>query len=319
MDYRVLLYYHYTKIEDPEAVAAEHLDFCKELGLKGRILVAHEGINGTCSGTIEQTDAYMEAMKNNPLFEGIVFKIDEAEGHTFKKMHVRPRPELVNLSLEDDINPNELTGRYLSPKEFYEEMQREDTIVLDARNTYEYDVGHFRGAIRPDVETFRDLPNWVRENRHMLEGKRVLTYCTGGIRCEKFSGWLVKEGFEDAAQLHGGIATYGKDPEVKGQLWDGQMYVFDERLTVPINQVEHVVVGRDHFDGTPCERYINCSNPDCNKQILAHEENEEKYLGGCSIECAKNVRNRYSIRMGLTGEEVEKRLAVLEEELTAKQ
>ncbi|KIL50843.1 oxygen-dependent tRNA uridine(34) hydroxylase TrhO [Jeotgalibacillus campisalis] len=318
MNYRVLLYYHYTTIEDPAAFSEEHLAYCKELGLKGRILVANEGINGTCSGTIEQTEQYMEAMKNHPLFEGIVFKTDEAEEHTFKKMHVRPRPELVHLSLEDDINPNELTGNYLSPKEFYEEMQREDTIVLDARNTYEYDVGHFRGAIRPDVETFRDLPNWVRDNRELLDGKRVLTYCTGGIRCEKFSGWLVREGFEDVGQLHGGIATYGKDPEVKGQLWDGQMYVFDERLTVPINQVEHVVVGKDHFDGTPCERYINCANPECNKQIITSEENEAKHLGGCTLECTKHERNRYIVRHEISEEEAALRIAELEKELTAK-
>src|SRR3954470_15991702 len=109
MDYRVLLYYHYTKIEDPTNFAAEHLAACKELNLKGRILVANEGINGTVSGTVEDTNAYMEHMKNHPLFEGIVFKIDEAEGHAFKKMHCRPRPELVNLSLEDDVNPHEVT------------------------------------------------------------------------------------------------------------------------------------------------------------------------------------------------------------------
>lgn len=315
MDYRVLLYYHYTTIEDPAAFAQEHLQDCKDLGLKGRILVAGEGINGTVSGTTEQTNAYMKMMKNHPLFNGIVFKIDEADGHAFKKMHVRPRPELVNLSLEDDINPHEITGEHLSPAEFFEQIQREDTVVLDVRNTYEYDVGHFRGAIRPDVETFRDTPQWVRDNRELFEGKRVLTYCTGGIRCEKFSGWLKREGFEDVAQLHGGIATYGKDPVTKGQLWDGQMYVFDERLTVPINQVEHVIVGKDHFDGTPCERYINCANPECNKQVLSSEENEAKHLGGCTIECTKHERNRYIVKHGLSAEYVQAAIAQLEKEL----
>lgn len=315
MDYRVLLYYHYTTIEDPAAFAQEHLQDCKDLGLKGRILVAGEGINGTVSGTTEQTNAYMKMMKNHPLFNGIVFKIDEADGHAFKKMHVRPRPELVNLSLEDDINPHEITGEHLSPAEFFEQIQREDTVVLDVRNTYEYDVGHFRGAIRPDVETFRDTPQWVRDNRELFEGKRVLTYCTGGIRCEKFSGWLKREGFEDVAQLHGGIATYGKDPVTKGQLWDGQMYVFDERLTVPINQVEHVIVGKDHFDGTPCERYINCANPECNKQVLSSEENEAKHLGGCTIECTKHERNRYIVKHGLSAEHVQAAIAQLEKEL----
>ncbi|WPK11373.1 rhodanese-related sulfurtransferase [Lysinibacillus louembei] len=312
-DYRVLLYYFYTTIEDPAEFSAQHLEQCKELELKGRILVATEGINGTVSGTIEATNAYMELMQNDPLFKGIVFKIDEVEGHAFKKMHVRPRPELVNLSLEDDVNPHEITGEYLSPAQFLEQMQREDTVVLDVRNTYEYDVGHFRGAIRPEVDNFRDTPQWVRENRELFEGKRVLTYCTGGIRCEKFSGWLKREGFEDVGQLHGGIATYGKDPETKGQLWDGQMYVFDERLTVPINQVEHVVVGRDHFDGTPCERYINCANPECNKQILTSEENEAKHLGGCTIECTKHERNRYIVRHNLTEEQVLQAIAALEQ------
>lgn len=318
MKYQVLLYYYYTDIEDPEAFSEEHLDLCKGMNLKGRILVANEGINGTVSGTVEDTEKYMEYMKRHPLFDGIVFKIDASEGHAFKKMHVRPRPELVNLSLEDDIDPRELTGEYLEPKDFYEQMQDENTIVLDARNTYEYDVGHFRGAIRPDVEAFRELPEWVKENREILEGKRILTYCTGGIRCEKFSGWLKREGFDDVGQLHGGIATYGKDPEVKGQHWDGMMYVFDERLTVPVNQVEHNIVGRDHFDGTPCERYINCANPECNDQILASEENEAKHLGGCSLECTKHPRNRYVIENDLSADEVNAQIKVLEEEAYAK-
>ncbi|GLC87027.1 oxygen-dependent tRNA uridine(34) hydroxylase TrhO [Lysinibacillus piscis] len=313
MNYRVLLYYFYTTIEDPTAFAEQHLQQCKELELKGRILVATEGINGTVSGTIEATAAYMDLLKNDPRFDGIVFKMDEAEGHTFKKMHVRPRPELVNLSLEDDINPHEITGEYLSPTQFLEQMQLDDTVVLDVRNTYEYDVGHFRGAIRPDVKNFRDTPQWVLENREMFEGKRVLTYCTGGIRCEKFSGWLKREGFDNVGQLHGGVASYSKDPEAKGQLWDGQMYVFDERLTVPINQVEHIVVGQDHFDGTPCERYINCANPECNKQILTSEENEAKHLGGCTIECTKHERNRYIVRHGLTDEQVQQAIAKLEQ------
>ncbi|KOO49171.1 oxygen-dependent tRNA uridine(34) hydroxylase TrhO [Viridibacillus arvi] len=313
LNYRVLLYYFYTTIEDPEAFAAEHLAYCKSIELKGRILVASEGINGTVSGTVEQTDAYMAHMKADPRFDGIVFKIDDSEQHAFKKMHVRPRPELVNLSLEDDVNPHEITGNYLEPAEFLEKMQEENTVIVDARNTYEFDVGHFKGAIRPDIETFRDLPDWIRDNKELLEGKQILTYCTGGIRCEKFSGWLKREGFEDVSQLHGGIVTYGKDPVAKGQLWDGQCYVFDERLTVPVNQVEHVIVGRDHFDGEPCERYINCSNPECNKQIIASKENEDKHLGGCTHECRIHPRNRYIPRNGLTEAEVKERLAQIGE------
>ncbi|WP_285767720.1 rhodanese-related sulfurtransferase [Peribacillus sp. SI8-4] len=316
--YRVLLYYLYVPIENHEEFAAEHLAACKVLELKGRILVAAEGINGTVSGTVEQTNQYMDMMKSDARFADIVFKIDEADGHAFKKMHVRPRNELVTLRLEDDINPNQTTGRYLSPKEFFEQMQAEDTIILDARNDYEYDLGHFRGAIKPDITNFRELPDWVRENKQMFEGKKILTYCTGGIRCEKFSGWLVEEGFEDVGQLHGGIATYGKDPEVQGDLWDGQMYVFDERIAVPINQKEHVIVGRDIYSGEPCERYVNCANPECNKKILCSEENEHKHMRSCSHECRVHPRNRYIVEHDLSEEEVAERLQRIENSLASK-
>jgi UPF0176 protein len=315
--YRVLLYYQYVKIENPEEFTAEHLAFCKELGLLGRILVADEGINGTVSGTVEQTEQYMKKMHADPRFADMVFKIDEEDEHAFQKMHVRYRPELVNLQLDEDINPHELTGKYLEPKEFYKQMQDDNTLVIDARNDYEYDVGHFRGAIRPDIRTFRELPEWIKENKELLDGKKILTYCTGGIRCEKFSGWLVREGFEDVSQLHGGIVTYGKDPEVKGQLWDGQCYVFDKRLTVPVNRVEHVVVGKDYFSGESCERYVNCANPECNKQIICSEENEHKYMRGCTHECRVTPRNLYVKEHDLSEEEIQERLAVIEGEEAA--
>ena len=280
MDYRVLLYYKYVTIDDPETFAAKHLKFCKEHHLKGRILVSTEGINGTLSGTKEDTDKYIEHMHADSRFADLTF----------------------------NINPREITGKYYSPKEFKAALEDENTVILDARNDYEYDLGHFRGAIRPDITRFRDLPEWVRNNKEQLDGKNIVTYCTGGIRCEKFSGWLVKEGFENVGQLHGGIATYGKDPETKGLYWDGKMYVFDERISVDVNQIDKTVIGKEHFDGTPCERYINCANPECNKQILVSEENEEKYLGACSYDCAKHERNRYVARHHISNEEWQRRL-----------
>lgn len=232
-------------------------------------------------------------MQHSELFKGIVFKVDLAEGHVFKKMHVRVKNELVNFSLDDDINPKILTGRYVEPKDFLHQMQDPDTVVIDARNDYEYNIGHFRNAIKPEISNFRDLPDWVRRHRHLFEGKKILTYCTGGVRCEKFSGWLIREGFGDVGQLKGGIVTYGKDEDAKGQLWDGMCYVFDQRLTVPINRMEHVIVGKDHYTGEPCERYVNCANPDCNKQIILSEASEEKHLGACSETCRMHPRNRY--------------------------
>ena len=311
MDYRVLLYYNYTKIENPEIFAKEHLAFCKSIGLKGRILVAEEGINGTVSGTIEDTQKYMDWMHNDERFKETWFKIDEAEGHAFRKMFVRARKELVALNLDEDVDPLRLTGEYLNPKAFKEALLDEDTIVLDARNDYEFDLGHFRGAIRPDIRNFRDLPQWIRENKEKFMDKKVVTYCTGGIRCEKFSGWLLREGVENVSQLHGGIAMYGKDPEVQGELWDGKMYVFDDRISVEINHVDKKVIGKDWFDGTPCERYINCANPFCNRQIIASEENEAKHLGGCSIDCATNEANRYVKRNNLSEAEHDARIEAL--------
>ncbi|WP_416151207.1 rhodanese-related sulfurtransferase [Salipaludibacillus sp. HK11] len=310
--YKVLLYYKYVYIENPQELADTHLDFCRELGLKGRIIISEEGINGTVSGTVQQTDSYIEEMRKDSRFEDLVFKIDEANEHAFKKMHVRHREELVSFNLHDDVDPNQLTGNYLEPKEFYQQMNDPNTVILDARNDYEFDVGHFKGAIRPNIRSFRELPAWIKENKQKFENKKILTYCTGGVRCEKFSGWLLKEGFDDVSQLHGGIVTYGQDPEVKGKLWDGQCYVFDERITVPINQVEHHVVGRDHFTDEPCERYVNCANPECNKQILISEENEHFYMRGCTDECRIHPRNRYIAEHDLTDKEVEQKLRAIE-------
>ncbi|CAH0343821.1 rhodanese-related sulfurtransferase [Bacillus sp. CECT 9360] len=306
--YRVLLYYQYVTIEDPERFTKDHLRFCKEVGLKGRILVSSEGINGTVSGTLEQTEEYMEHMQRDIRFKDMVYKMDYADQHTFKNMHVRHRRELVTLGLDEDVNPLELTGTYLEPKEFFAQMQEEDTVVIDARNDYEYELGHFRNAINPDIKAFRELPAWIRENKEKLEGKKILTYCTGGVRCEKFSGWLLKEGFEDVAQLHGGIVTYGNDPEVKGQLWDGQCYVFDDRIGVPINKVETVVVGRDYFTNEPCERYVNCANPECDKRIFCTEENENRYMRSCSHECRVHPENLYVKEHGLNKSEIQSRL-----------
>lgn len=312
MKYRVLLYYHFTKIDDVAHYRQKHLDFCKGIDLKGRIYVNEDGINGTVSGTVEQVEKYMNFVKSDKRFKDIFFKIDEASEHAFKKMHVRVRDELVNLSLEEQHDPRKLTGKYLKPAEWRKYLEDENTIVLDTRNDYEHDLGHFRGAIKPDIHTFRELPDWVRKNREMLEGKKILTYCTGGIRCEIFTGWLMKEGFEDVNQLEGGIVTYGKDKEVQGENWDGQLYVFDNRLVVPVNSKNPTVVGKDHFDGSPCERYINCANPECNRQILCSEENEHKHLGGCSYECMVHPRNRYVIARSMNMDEINQVIMNLE-------
>ncbi|MEO6046915.1 MAG: rhodanese-related sulfurtransferase [Candidatus Kapaibacterium sp.] len=293
--YRVLLYYKYVRIDEPESYTALHLAFCKSLGVRGRILIASEGINGTISGTVDQTNAYMYALRMDPRFAATEFKIDEVDDHTFRKMHVRYRKEIVTMGLEDDIDPNAVTGRHLAPAEFHEALQRDDVIVIDARNTYEYDLGHFRNAIRPDVGTFKEFPQWVRENLSAYKDKTILTYCTGGIRCEKFSGFLVREGFSDVAQLHGGIVSYGKDAETRGRLFDGKCYVFDERVAVPINAEEERVISHCLHCGAISDRYVNCANLDCDTQFFCCQACELPNRRSCSEPCQSAERHDFSL------------------------
>lgn len=293
LQYRVLLYYKYVTINDPEQFTQEHLHYCKNLGLKGRILIASEGINGTVSGTIAQTEQYMTDLRANPLFSDIVFKVDEIETHAFKKMFVRHKEELVTFRYERELDPNQITGKHLTPNEFYEQLQQDDVIILDGRTDYEYDIGHFRGAIRPDVESFREFPTWIRNNMAQFKDKKVLTYCTGGIRCEKLTGFLIHEGFTDVNQLDGGIVTYGKDPEVQGRLFDGKCYVFDERISVPINRTdEDIVVGTCFHCHESNDQYINC--PECNLQYISCDSCYEEHQGFCSDECRHKFQTRAS-------------------------
>ena len=284
--FRILLYYKYVAIDDYEAFAAEHLAYCKELGVKGRILIAAEGINGTLSGTWEQTEAYMSYMHSHPLFSDLLFKIDETDNHAFKKLFVRPKKELVTLRYETPLDPNTISGKRLSPEQFYEQLQREDVIVLDGRNGYEYDLGHFRNAIRPDIDSFREFPEWIRTHLSDVKDKPIITYCTGGIRCETLTGVLLNEGFTDVAQLDGGITTYGKDPEVQGRLFDGKMYVFDERIAVRVNQTdEDMTIGKCHHCGQPTDTMLNCADDFCHKQHLCCDDCLEIHEGYCSDAC----------------------------------
>lgn len=300
--YRILLYYKYVHIENPEELTAEHLQFCKDLGVKGRILISEQGINGTCSGTIEQTDAYIAHMRSNPLFADMVYKIDESEGHVFKKIFVRHKKELVTLRYDKKLDPNVRTGKHLSPKEFHDQLQRDDVIIIDGRNDYEYDIGHFRGAIRPTVESFREFPEWIRKNLpEDAKDKTVLTYCTGGIRCETLTAVLLEEGFSDVAQLDGGIVTYGKDEEVKGHLWDGKCYVFDERISVPINRTdEDIIVGKCYHCGKAEDRYINCADDLCHRKHICCPECEAEHESYCSPECKVNDEPKRQLKV-LTG------------------
>ena len=165
-------------------------------------------------------------------------------------------------------------------------MADPDAVMIDARNDYEWELGHFKDALLPKVNNFRELPQWVEENREKLEGKKVMTYCTGGIRCEKFSGFLVKQGLKDVYQLHGGIVNYGKDPKTQGENFDGALYVFDERVGIPCNHTDtaKVITNCVHCQG-PCDRYRNCAFQQCNEQHFLCETCEPLTQRYCTPTC----------------------------------
>ncbi|MEO8446138.1 MAG: rhodanese-related sulfurtransferase [bacterium] len=293
--FRVLLYYKYVHIDDHVSYAKLHLKFCRALGVKGRILIAEEGINGTLSGTPDQCDAYMTALKMDPRFNDMEYKIDKVNEHVFKKLYVRPKKEIVTLNLDYQIDPNIVTGKYLKPKDFLQAMIDEDTVIIDARNDYEYDLGHFKNAIRPDVRTFKQFPEWVKKNADKFKDKKVLTYCTGGIRCEKFSALLLNEGFEDVSQLKGGIVGYAKDKSTQGSMFVGKCYVFDERISVEVNFAEgHTLVGKCYHCGKPHDRYVNCAHYSCHFQFICCEECEVLKKRSCSTECENAEDHEYN-------------------------
>ncbi|MFY0599749.1 MAG: rhodanese-related sulfurtransferase [Cyclobacteriaceae bacterium] len=289
-EYLVLLYYCYSKIEDPETFREQHHIRCLDLNLKGRIIIAEEGLNGTVSGLRADCETYMNEVKSDPLFADIEFKVDQTEGYTFEKMHVRVKPEIVHVDLPH-INPREKTGGYIEPAEFKEILkeQPEDTVILDVRSNYEHSVGKFKNAVTLDIENFRDFPEKVNELGH-LKDKKVVTYCTGGIKCEKASAFLLEQGFENVYQLHGGIIKYGL--EADGEDFEGKCYVFDSRITKDLNTVNPSVISKCYVTGKPSDRMVNCANPHCNLHIPMSEEGAEIYNGCCSEECSKNPDTR---------------------------
>jgi UPF0176 protein len=289
--YQTLLYYCYSPIENAEEFAEKHLEFCKSLGLVGRIIVANEGLNGTVSGTIEACKAYMEAVHADERFAKTDFKIDEVEEPSFIKMHCRYKSEIVHSGLRDPeiIDPNKRTGIHLEPKEFMEMKDQDDVVILDVRSDYEHNVGHFKNAIRLDIENFREFPEKINDLAQYKD-KKILTYCTGGIKCEKASALLLHEGFENVYQLHGGIIKYGK--EAGGKDFEGKCYVFDNRVAVEVNKVNPSVVSTCYNCGATTSKMINCANPICNEHFTQCDECGWKMDGCCSESCKSHPRKR---------------------------
>ncbi len=286
--YSILLYYCYTSIEHPESLRKSHHQYCLAKGLRGRVIIVHEGINGTISGKRDACAAYMQYLKQDTRFVNIHFKVTPHHDHVFKKLHVRTKAEIVHAGLPH-IMPHKKTGTYLAPKTLQQMYNEEEVVLLDVRSNYEHKLGKFKGAITLDMDNFRAFPHKVASLSN-LKNKKVITYCTGGVKCEKASAHLLDQGFKQVYQLRGGIIQYGMDTD--GANFEGTCYVFDRRLTVPINTQNATLISRCELCHTACDRMVNCANPVCNKHVPICVSCAQAYLGACSKTCQRHPKKR---------------------------
>ncbi len=285
---KILLYYKYVTVEDPEAIVAWQKEFCNALKLKGRIIVATEGINGTVGGSLEATTAYREALDNHPLFHNIDFKESDGGAEDFPRLRVVVRDEIVTLG----IAPAELGvqdgGKHLTPKEVHELLQNKpsDLVVLDGRNKYEANIGKFNDAIVPPIKAFSEFPRYIDQNIAQFKDKKVLMYCTGGVRCERATAYLKTKGVQEVYQIDGGIHRYVE--QYPDGFFRGKNYVFDDRLALEANKD---VLGQCDFCKTPSDAYTNCVNMSCNKKVLACIACLKKWTNTCSASCFDLARS----------------------------
>ena len=281
----ILLFYKFVRIDNSTLFVEKHLEMCKKIGLFGKVLAAHEGINGSVSGTKAQTEKYKKYLTSIPEFSDIVFKEEVGLLHPFTKMVVRERKEIIRLDKEVDMSKR---GKYLSPKEFLDLYKnKEEVIILDARNDYEYKAGKFKGAITPKIKTFRQFPK-VAEMLKNKKDKKIVMYCTGGIRCEKASAYLIDKGFKDVAQLEGGIITFCQ--QYPGTVWEGKCFVFDKRLISSVDSGNAPMTKCLYCD-IPCDLYRNCKIAKCNALINLCTRCEKENMGCCSKKCISDYKN----------------------------
>jgi len=223
--------YRFTPVADPAATRAHLLEALAALEVRGTVLLAHEGINGTIAGTGDAIDAALALIRALPGCVGLDVKRSGAATMPFHRLKVRVKREIVTLG-EPDADPTRHVGHYVEPRDWNALVDDPDTVVIDTRNAYEIRVGTFAGAVDPGTATFRDFPAWLRANRVHLADKRVAMFCTGGIRCEKATALLIAEGVGDVHHLKGGILRYLEEVPAADSRWQGECFVFDERVAV---------------------------------------------------------------------------------------
>lgn len=293
MKNKIILFYKYVNIQHPKSTQKEQFRLCQDLGLKGRIILAEEGINGTLGGPIDKIETYKKIMDDHDLFNNIDFKESEGSADDFPRLRIVIKNEIVHLGCD----PQEVTckdgGQHVSPEEAHHLMEEapEDLVILDTRNDYEARIGTFvhkkAPTLIPPKKNFREFPEYIDENLEKLKGKKVLMACTGGIRCERASAYVNKKGIaKKVYQINGGIHRYvEKYPD---GYFRGKNYVFDSRIAIRVNDD---ILAECDLCCAPCDDYTNCINAQCNNHFIACNTCKETYNNSCSQECQQALVN----------------------------
>ncbi len=227
----VAAFYKFVPLPDYKELQKPLNDFCFELGLFGTILLAEEGLNSTMSGSKEAIEALLDFLRKDERLADLKAKYSKHHKEPFRRLRVRLKKEIVTMGVEG-IDPNEISGTRVDPKDWNELIARDDVILIDTRNDYEFETGRFTGAIDPEIDSFGDFPKYVDENLDPAKHKKVAMFCTGGIRCEKASAYMLSKGFEEVYQLEGGILKYIEEVPKEESSWEGDCFVFDYRVCV---------------------------------------------------------------------------------------
>ena len=279
---KIILYYGFTPIADPEAVRLWQRTLCENLGLKGRIIISADGINGTLGGDMDALKRYVKITKEYPGFRKIDFKWSTGKANDFPKLKVRVRDEIVTFGAPGELKVDEDGvvggGQHLTPEQVNELVAQrgDDVAFFDGRNAFEAKIGKFKNAIVPDVETTRDFVNELDSGKYdHLKDKPIVTYCTGGIRCEVLSSLMKNRGFNEVYQIKGGIVRYGEAFGDKG-LWEGSLYVFDSRMNVDFTD-EAKTIGTCQRCDAPTSKFHDCPNLVCRQLTLLCEDCAEQH------------------------------------------
>jgi UPF0176 protein len=285
-----LSFYQYHQIADPQAFRDRIYAEWSELGVLGRIYVGREGINGQVSVPTPQLEAWRDRLYAIPFLNGIRLNIAvDDDGKSFFKLTIKVRDKIVADGLDDHSFDVTRRGRHLSAAEVNELLDQPGTLVVDMRNHYESEVGHFQGAILPDVETFREALPIVEDMLAEDKDKDIIMYCTGGIRCEKASAYYLHRGFSKVHMIDGGIIEYARQCAENGleNKYIGKNFVFDERLG---ERITDDVIARCHQCGAPCDEHTNCANEACHALFIQCPACAERYHGCCDEQCAEFVQ-----------------------------